>query len=149
MNEGIRTHWRGTLDVLWLEDDPLYADIAQRLLDQGARDSHANDLRLDPVMRLATTLADALAELASSVPDIIIADLNLPDSQGSKTLLALRQAAPVVPLLVLSGNETLEPALLAALEEAEFMDKDELTPRRLWRSVCMAITRTSAHISSH
>ncbi len=148
MTDGFRRHWRGSLDVLWLEDDPAFADFARSLLDEGARNPKTNELRLDPILRLAPTLADALKELAYSIPDVIVADLNVPDSKGTKTLLMLREAAPVVPMLVLSGTDTFEPALLAALEEAEFMDKDQLTATRLWRSVCMAITRTNAHVTS-
>lgn len=53
----------------------------------------------------ATTASEALTRLEESRPGIIVADLRLPDAHGPELLLALRKAAPEVPLVVLTGRE--------------------------------------------
>lgn len=53
----------------------------------------------------AGTATEALERLEDSSPRVIVADLRLPDAHGPELLLALRKAAPEIPLLVLTGRE--------------------------------------------
>lgn len=53
----------------------------------------------------ANTASEALTRLDEARPQAIVADLRLPDAHGPELLLALRKAAPEVPLLVLTGRE--------------------------------------------
>lgn len=53
----------------------------------------------------ATTASEALSRLEEARPKAIVADLRLPDAHGPELLLALRTAAPEIPLLVLTGRE--------------------------------------------
>lgn len=56
-------------------------------------------------VRVAGSLADALTLLgqASWRPDVVLADLGLPDSDGLATLHALQGAGPGVPVLAITG----------------------------------------------
>lgn len=51
----------------------------------------------------AESLHAGLIFLRKIKPDIIILDLNLPDSQGMDTIKAVHQAAPETPTLIVSG----------------------------------------------
>lgn len=131
-----------TLDVLWLEDDEDFAFAAQQLLRLGADEPLPDGTRVTPSVRRVSSVAEAMDELTTvGVPDLIVADLNVQDSMGGKTILSLREAAPDVPLLVLSGIKDLEPQLVVAMENAEFLSKEYLSAERLWNRVCMAMTR--------
>jgi CheY-like chemotaxis protein len=80
--------------VLVLEDDPTDVQALRRELTG----------RFD--MILAETLADGLVRLSAPgrPPDIIVTDLNLPDSTGPRTLEILREAAPDIPVVVSTGH---------------------------------------------
>lgn len=73
------------------------------------------DLRLpDLVLREAGTLAAGLRML-SGEPDInlLLLDLDLPDSRGMATLVRAREAAPRVPVVVLSAADSRDNVLSA------------------------------------
>lgn len=133
-----------TLDIVWLEDDLEFLRFATGVLESGARGIE-EAMAFEPSVRHVATLAQAVREIESSPPELIITDLRLSDSQGSATVAALRAVAAATPILVLSGTENLEPGMTAAMHDAEFLDKDDLNPQRLWRSIYMAIMRTSVH----
>lgn len=56
-------------------------------------------------VRVATTLAGAQVLLSQPgwQPDVVVADLNLPDSEGVATLHALQASARIVPVVVSTG----------------------------------------------
>lgn len=53
----------------------------------------------------AVRLAEALAYLKDHAIDLIVLDLNLPDSDGLASLAAIREQAPDLPVIVLTGND--------------------------------------------
>ncbi|MDO8608805.1 MAG: response regulator [Phaeospirillum sp.] len=99
--------------VLLLEDDPADA----RLVGQMLRRVKTPPFEVTVVGRLA----DAVARLAL-VPiafDVVLADLGVPDSSGIATLGALTQAAPRLPVVVLTGNDDDAVALEALKRGAQ------------------------------
>lgn len=58
----------------------------------------------------ATTLAEGLQNLHTQDLDAVLLDLNLPDSQGIKTLSAIKQESDGIPVVIFSGmqDEALE-----------------------------------------
>jgi CheY-like chemotaxis protein len=80
--------------VLVLEDNPTDAMAVRRELAD----------RFEVI--LAETLADGLIRLTTPgrAPDVIVTDLNLPDSSGPRTLEILRETAPEIPIVVSTGN---------------------------------------------
>ena len=84
----------------------------------------------------AGSLAEVRAHTASSVPDVAVLDLGLPDGDGADLIADLRRSNPDVKVLILSA--TLDVATFERATDAdELMDKlaslDEIlgTVRRL------------------
>lgn len=84
-------------------------------------------------------LSDGLARLKQGGVDVILADLDLPDSQGIATFDILFELVPPVPIMTLSDNEEEELAIAAIQRGAQgFLSKghfpNSLVPQAL-RSV--------------
>jgi DNA-binding NtrC family response regulator len=62
-------------------------------------------------VRGASTLADALENLESEWPEVVIVDKNLPDGSGLKVLHTCRRDHPEIEVIVLTGYPTLESAI--------------------------------------
>jgi two-component system, OmpR family, KDP operon response regulator KdpE len=79
------------LQVLIVEDDDNTAEVIQTLLkDVGYRATCVD------------TGIDAMNEIAASVPDLVLLDLNLPDMNGLEILRAVRTHS-FLPMIVISG----------------------------------------------
>lgn len=114
-------------------------------------DARAVRFALDEVMpgrcdvTTATSLAAARAALAAGSPDVILLDLNLPDSSGLETVSAVRKAAPGIPLVVLTGlddDATGEQALAQGAQD--YLAKSHAMARPLARALRYAIERGRA-----
>jgi len=120
--------------ILLVEDNP--GD--ERLLMEVVKD--AGTLALSVEIR--RDLESALKSAEALHPDIVLLDLNLPDSKGLFTFLRFRQSLPRLPVVVLTGIEDEELGVQAVKEGAEdFLTKADLSPRLLARSVRYAIER--------
>jgi diguanylate cyclase len=84
-----------TVDVLFVEDDGAYAG----LLDELLRASWGETF----VLRRCATLAEARRAVRETPPECILLDLNLPDGHDLDALVALRELAPDVPVVVLTA----------------------------------------------
>ena len=102
--------------TLLVDDHTLLRESLLLLLDQRLPGQRWRD---------AATLAAALRWL-SNEPDIdlVLLDLDLPDSRGLETLKRVREAAPLVPVVVLSAHDD-RRSVLAAIEHgaADFLAK--------------------------
>ena len=87
----------GAVRILLVEDDPIVAALVRLNLDQAKWG--------DVSVEHAETLADALARLDRADFDLIVTDLNLPDSAGLDTLDALVRATDRL-IVVLTGKAT-------------------------------------------
>lgn len=85
--------------VLLIEDDTL----DQRLFRRTLAKTHAEIV-------CATRLDDALEQLATENFDLVVSDLNLPDSRGIETYERLKEAAGDVPVVLITGNEAFAEA---------------------------------------
>ena len=88
--------------VLLVEDNPGDADLVRLALEEGAE---AGAFELDHVARLSAALA-RVAE--PTPPDVILLDLSLPDASGLDGLRRLNEAAPDIPVVVLTGSSSRE-----------------------------------------
>jgi two-component system nitrogen regulation response regulator GlnG len=61
----------------------------------------------------AASLAQLRVELSTSIPDVLITDVVLPDGDGLETAGALRSEHPDLPIIVLSAQNTLTTAVRA------------------------------------
>ena len=82
--------------MLIIEDNPRDARLIEALLGSAIDDTVA--------IEKAFTLEEGLARLAAGGIDLVLSDLNLPDSSPAETLQRLRGVAPEIPLIVLSGE---------------------------------------------
>ncbi|NNF27175.1 MAG: response regulator transcription factor [Gemmatimonadetes bacterium] len=84
------------LRVLMVDDNPLDLEFIRILMGQvpGLRFSWAS----------VETLNSGLARIESGAYDLLILDLNLPDAAGMDGLAAVREIAPDLPVVVVSGT---------------------------------------------
>ncbi len=88
---------REVWDVLLVEDNLIDAQLIRRLL----RRVTSAYYRITHVR----TLNDAVLSAEEVTPDLILADLNLPDSRGTDTVASLQNAYPDIPLVIVSAWE--------------------------------------------
>ena len=92
-----------------------------------------------------TRLADAIEFMAHHEVDIVLLDLNLPDSFGIETFVTLHTHAPSVPVIILSGYGTEMLATEAVQKGAQdYLVKDEINQKALIRAIRYAIERNRA-----
>src|SRR5215208_4365725 len=84
--------------VLHLEDDRVNALVVGKMLETSETPTFE--------VSHADSLLNALSRLTQTRFDAAIVDLNLPDSNGIDTFLAIQRIAPSLPLVVLSGDES-------------------------------------------
>jgi two-component system cell cycle sensor histidine kinase/response regulator CckA len=108
------------LRVLLVEDNAGDADLIRELLPKDGPVSFE--------IKHAPRLETALELVAAGDFDLILLDLGLPDSAGLDTVRAMRQQAPDLPIVVLTGNDD-ERMGLAAIQEGaqEYVVKGEIT----------------------
>jgi diguanylate cyclase (GGDEF)-like protein len=123
-----------TCHVLLVEDMPLLAKITEQML----RKSRAG--RYSLVHR--PTLAAALGELERREFDVVLLDLNLPDSRELSTLTAVLEAAPDMPVVVLTATQSPEIGHRAIqLGAQDFLIKGDFNFPTLDRAISYGIER--------
>ncbi|MFO8098388.1 MAG: PAS domain S-box protein [Salinibacter sp.] len=124
---------RGPLTVLLIEDNPGDA----RLFAE-----HLSESRVEATVRHERTLRAGRAALRDEAPDVLVVDLGLPDSEGAATIEAVVAAAPSLPIVVVTGQDSLEAALDAQRAgAAEYLQKSNLSPALVGRTLRWAAQR--------
>jgi two-component system, cell cycle sensor histidine kinase and response regulator CckA len=121
--------------VLLIEDDRVYVHRARASLVKGGTPPDR--------IRTAATLADGLTQLATDPTiGLVLLDLGLPDSDGFATLVAVRERAPDIAVVVLTAQDDDTLARRAAQEGAQdFIVKGSGSERDLNRAVAYSIER--------
>ena len=124
--------------VLLIEDEPV---IAQWVADLLAEFPSGRFL----LAAHAETLAAGLERLRSESYDIVLLDLNLPDSGGIDTFLRVHGEVPHVPIIVLSALDDEELATkIVHLGAQEYLMKTRLDCHTLQRALRYAMERYHA-----
>lgn len=128
--------------ILLIEDDPFYARLVREWFASRSGETA-------PVLNLAGTLEAGLLRVAQGGVNLILLDLNLPDSAGLKTLAAAIQGAPGIPIVVLSANDD-EGITLQAIQLGadDYLVKDKCGAELLLRVVESAMARHHARTGS-
>ena len=94
-------------------------------------------------MVVVPTLAAALEHLAELAPTCIIADLGLPDAEGMEIVVALQDAAPSVPVVVLTeqGDERRDGLEAIRAGAEDYLTKSQLSGDMFVRVLRHAIER--------
>ena len=94
------------------------------------------------VITQVNRLADASSAIERSEFDVILLDLGLPDSRGLDALRTLQAKANHLPIVVLSGLEDEETAVVAVTEGAQdYLVKGRVAPDLLVRAIRYAMNR--------
>jgi diguanylate cyclase (GGDEF)-like protein/PAS domain S-box-containing protein len=127
-------HCRAHCRVLLVEDEASDANLVKRALRT------APGMHYEVVW--VTNLSQAKQQLREGQPDVVLADLNLPDSTGLHTVQHLHHARSIVPLIVLTGNDDSSFALQALEAGAQdYLVKGAFDSDSLARAIRYAISR--------
>jgi len=127
-----------TLRVLMVEDDADYAGLIRKSLGYDTKEG----VRVDTADRLSSALAAIGGSGGEEAFDLILLDLSLPDSRGIETFLRIRERAPKIPVLVLTGQDEESLAVRAIQEGAQdYIVKGSMNAKVLGRAVRFAIER--------
>jgi two-component system cell cycle response regulator len=125
---------RPTFNILLVEDVALLAKITEQMLHK----SPANEYHC--IVR--SNLADALVALRGVEFDLVLLDLNLPDSQHLETLTRVLEAAPDIPIVVLTATMGREMGFQAIkLGAQDFLVKGDFNYLVLDRAIVFGIER--------
>ena len=123
-----------TISVLLVEDNPIHARLLQGLLSD----------RSDPAFAVEAVdhLEAGIQRLSIDSFDAVLLDLVLPDSQEMATFERVKEAAPDMPVLVLTGldDEGLAEEAVAA-GAREYLVKTQIDGESLARSLQAAISK--------
>jgi len=126
-----------TLRLLLVEDNPADVDMIRELL------SEPGPIRFE--MESASRLGHAIERVQSGGIDVVLLDLGLPDSQGLDTFDRMRNAAPDLPIVVLTGNADHETARAAVKAGAQdYLIKGQVREDLLVRAMLYAMERKQA-----
>jgi DNA-binding NtrC family response regulator len=90
----------------------------------------------------AASLEEGLEHLKDLVCDIILLDLNLPDSNGFGTFLELHKRVPDIPVIILTGLDDKDLGLEAVRKGAQdFLVKGKFDGNLLIKSISYSIER--------
>jgi diguanylate cyclase len=121
------------LRVLLVEDSPLDAALVSE---------HLRSVSPETVLEHVTGVATAASKLRKARYDCVLLDLSLPDARGLEALGDIHDAAPKIPIVVLSGADDETTALHAVQEGAQdYLVKGEATGQLILRSLRYAIER--------
>jgi two-component system cell cycle response regulator len=123
-----------TACVLLIEDDPAYARLIEMLLVEESEGRYA--------VERAGRLDEGLELLKDGHVDAVLLDLTLPDSKGLDTFVRANDAAPEVPIVVLTGFDDEQLALDAVKRGAQdYLVKGHAENDSLARSLRYAMER--------
>ncbi len=128
------------LKILLIEDNP--GDV--RLIKETLADSDLLVFELDNVEKIS----DGIARLASGGIDVVLLDLNLPDSTGIDTFKKLYAQFPETPIIILTAIYDEDLAVQAVREGAhDYINKNALKSFLLAQSITYGLERKRTEVT--
>jgi len=126
--------------LLLVEDNPGDARLVQEMFsEEGLQNTELTHVR---------SLSEAEKHLEGGGVDIVLLDLGLPDAQGLAAVRRAHAVAPDAPLVVLTCLDDETVAAQALREGAQdYLIKDQIDSRGLFRALCYAIERKSMEVA--
>jgi serine phosphatase RsbU (regulator of sigma subunit) len=125
--------------VLLVEDDEGDAVLIRACLAQAGVPPES--------LSWSRTVAEALPKLRRN-PACVLLDLGLPDADGLGALLEIVDAAPDIPVIILTGRHDLGGIDALAVGAQDYLVKDDITADLLDRSIRYAVERKRAQRTS-
>lgn len=123
------------LHALLLEDSPTDAQLFQHVFLRPATGKWS--------VLHAECLSEAIDYCQTQSFDVALLDLRLPDSDGLETITQFNQAAPEIPIIILTATDDEDLALQAMAQGAQdYLVKDQVTTQLLRRSIRYAVERS-------
>jgi DNA-binding NarL/FixJ family response regulator len=120
--------------ILHLEDNPADVVLVREVL--------ADEQRYTWAVQHAGMLAQGVEKLGQASMDVILLDLNLPDSAGIATFQAVKERCGDTPIIIMSGLDDEQTAITAVRDGAQdYLLKSRLEAGLLVRSIRYAIER--------
>lgn len=118
-------------DILLIEDSEDYGQFLTTTIENSFD------------VTIASNLAVAIKYLKGKVFDLVVTDLNLPDSQGLKTFEWVQHYAYGTPIVVLTGGyeEVKKVSEVIGLGAEDYLFKSDLKVKTIERTLCSAIER--------
>ena len=135
-----------SVKILLIEDNPGDVRLIEEMFREGEEllqrvDLHESGGRF-PQIQHETRLSEGIEQINSSEFDVILLDLNLPDSNGIETLKSVSDAMEMLPIVVLTGLDDRQIGIDAIHQGAQdYLVKDEVTGDTLIRTIHHAIER--------
>jgi len=122
------------ISVLIIEDNPGDARLIEEMLKEAKR-FQFNFFNHQ-------TLSEGLEELLKNEINVILLDLNLPDSIGLNTISIIREKVEAMPIIILTGRDDEDLAIQSLkLGMQDYLVKGKIDPVLLERSILYAIER--------
>jgi PAS domain S-box-containing protein len=126
--------------ILLIEDNPADIDLIRETLSKSSPATFQ--------IESATTLSEAIVRLKEGGINLILLDLGLPDSFGLETFYDIREEAPHIPIIILTGHDDRETGVEAVREGAQdYLIKGQAGGSILARAALYAVERKQAEIS--
>ncbi len=120
-----------TINILFIEDNFLHVKIIGKLLENTSQE-----------LKVASTLSEGIDLLSKNSYDIILLDLNLPDSIEEETFQKIMDCNPDIPVILVTETENEDLALKLISEGAQdYLAKNQLNALVLTRSISRSIER--------
>jgi len=129
------------IKVLLIEDDSRYAQIVRMMLLSKGRSGRFN-------LEWSSSLSEGLERLAKGGIELVLLDLQLPDSGGLETFVKIHKQVPNIPIIVLTGNDDETVAVKAVnMGAQDYLIKGDAKSGYLVQSIRYAIERKRAEES--
>lgn len=123
-----------TIQTLLIEDNAEHIRAMAQLLETTDAVQFA--------LHVEGTLADGLRRLACGGTQLVVLDLSLPDSEGMETFIRVAEAAPDLPIVVLSGLQEVSLAIeTVRLGAQDYLVKGRFDKPLLTRALQYALER--------
>jgi len=124
--------------ILFEDDEPCMREMVAMLLNEEGYE-----------VLTAVDGLDALAQLRSVTPNLIISDLNMPRMSGLEFLSVVRRRFPAIPVIAMSGAYDHGDALPAGVMADAFYPKSRCHPDELMRTVAELIATPIARATNY
>jgi len=121
------------LHILLIEDNPGDVRLIEEMMGRA---------EIEYSIRHAGTLSDGLEKLRKQTFDVILLDMNLPDSSGLASVPEIKKVAPKMPIVMLTGLDDEDTAMSALqLGVQDYLLKDRIDRTLLIRALRYSMER--------